>query len=86
MTQGRQQKRQKKAFGSYFKKTQEFRGGESLHTAIEKEIKSYLMTPEVDSDANPLDWWKTQEVNFSQTASVPLAALLRGVSAAEEML
>ncbi|XP_039544447.1 E3 SUMO-protein ligase ZBED1-like isoform X2 [Pimephales promelas] len=56
-------KKTKKSFGSYFKKPQEFRG-ESLHIAIEKEIQSYLMIPEVDSDVNPLDWWKTQEINF----------------------
>lgn len=57
-------KRKKKSFGSYFKKAQEFREDESLPTAIEKEIKSYLMIPEVDSEVNPLEWWKTQEVNF----------------------
>jgi len=56
-------KKDKKSLGSYFKKPQEFRG-ESLHNAIEKEIQSYLMIPEVDSDINPLDWWKTQEINF----------------------
>ncbi len=22
------------------------------------------MIPEVDSDVNPLDWWKTQEIHF----------------------
>ncbi len=58
-----QQKTQKQYFGSYFKKPQEFRG-ESLCIAIEKEIQSYLMIHEVDSDVNPLDWWKKQEINF----------------------
>ncbi len=58
MTPVNQQKREK-SFGSFFKKPQEFRG-ESLRSAIEKEIQSYLLIPEVDSDINPLDWWKTQ--------------------------
>uniref|UniRef100_A0AAR2J935 BED-type domain-containing protein n=1 Tax=Pygocentrus nattereri TaxID=42514 RepID=A0AAR2J935_PYGNA len=61
---GEPAKKTQKSFSSYFKKLQEFKEGESLHTIIEKEIKSYLMIPEVDSDVNPLDWWKTQEVNF----------------------
>lgn len=54
-------KKKKKSFGSYFKKTVR---GESQATGIEKEIKSYLLIPEVDSDVNPLEWWKTQEINF----------------------
>lgn len=45
-------------------KTQEFKEGKSVHTATEEEIKSYLMIPEVDSDVNLLDWWKTQDVHF----------------------
>ncbi|KAG9278042.1 zinc finger BED domain-containing protein 1-like [Astyanax mexicanus] len=57
-------KTKKSFFGSYFKKTKESKEGESLDTMIEKEMKSYLMIPEVDSDVNPLDWWKMQEVNF----------------------
>lgn len=61
----------KKSFGSYVKKPQEFRG-ESLHIAIEKEIQSYLMMPEMDSDVNPLDWWKTQEINFPTSKKVPV--------------
>lgn len=44
--------------------------GESQATGIEKEIKSYLLIPEVDSDVNPLAWWKTQEMNFPRLAKL----------------
>lgn len=55
----------KKSFGSYFKKRQQAsRVEESLQSAVEKEMQSYLMIPEIDSDTDPLSWWKTQEVNF----------------------
>ncbi|CAM4277049.1 unnamed protein product [Leuciscus chuanchicus] len=58
-------KKKKKSFGSYFKKTQQAnRVEESLQTAVEKEMQSYLMIPEIDSDTDPLSWWKAQEVNF----------------------
>ncbi|KAL2092747.1 hypothetical protein ACEWY4_012545 [Coilia grayii] len=53
--------KKKKSFGSYLKKTVR---RESQATAMEKEIKSYLMLPAVDSDVNPLEWWKTQEIRF----------------------
>lgn len=44
--------------------------GESQATAIEKEIQSYLMLPAVDSDFNPLEWWKTPEINFPKLAKL----------------
>lgn len=41
----------KKSFGSYFKKRQKAsRVEESLQSAVEKEMQSYLMIPEIDSD------------------------------------
>ncbi|KAK7934198.1 hypothetical protein WMY93_005094 [Mugilogobius chulae] len=55
-------KKTKKSFGSYFKKRQS--GKDSEQSTVEKEMQSYLMIPEMDSDADPLEWWKTQEVNF----------------------
>ncbi|XP_076849420.1 E3 SUMO-protein ligase ZBED1-like [Brachyhypopomus gauderio] len=62
-------KKTKKSFGSYFKKSvREER--ESQANVIEKEIKSYLLIPEVDSDVNPLEWWKTQEINFPRLAKL----------------
>lgn len=45
-------KKNKKSFGSYFKKTHPA-GGDRLQSAVEKELPSYLMIPETDSDANP---------------------------------
>ncbi|XP_060793244.1 E3 SUMO-protein ligase ZBED1-like [Neoarius graeffei] len=62
-------KKAKKSFRCYIKK-QEVRGGESLATAIENELKSYLMIPEVDSEVNPLEWWESQEVNFPRLAKL----------------
>lgn len=35
---------------------------------IEKEMLSYLSTPNVDSEMNPLEWWKTYEVNFPRVS------------------
>ncbi|XP_019900657.1 zinc finger BED domain-containing protein 1-like [Esox lucius] len=62
-------KKTKKYFGSYFKK-HKAGGEEALATAIEKEVKSFLLIPEVDSDVNPLDWWKSQEVHFPRLGKI----------------
>lgn len=49
------------------------------------------MIPEVDSDVNPLDWWKKQETNFYGLGKLanqclPQAALMTGLLAQEEIL
>lgn len=38
--------------------------------AIEVELRSYLQALDVDGEADPLEWWKLHQANFSRVASL----------------
>ncbi|XP_042359805.1 E3 SUMO-protein ligase ZBED1-like [Plectropomus leopardus] len=37
---------------------------------IETELTTYLLTPEVDPDTDPLDWWKRHQPNFPRLSNL----------------
>lgn len=37
---------------------------------IETELTTYLLTPEVDPDTNPLDWWKRHQPNCPRLSNL----------------
>ncbi|KAJ8270429.1 hypothetical protein GJAV_G00114470 [Gymnothorax javanicus] len=51
---------------------------------IETELTTYLLTPEVDPDTDPLDWWKRHQPNFPRLSNLAKKYLsvppLRGFS------
>lgn len=64
-------KKAKKTLGSFFKKETTPSGqGLPIKEAIEMELKSYLLTPEADSETDPLGWWKIHEFNFPRVSSL----------------
>nr|XP_054600927.1 E3 SUMO-protein ligase ZBED1-like [Nothobranchius furzeri] len=42
----------------------------TLRELIEKELQAYLSTPNVDSEMNPLEWWKAHEVFFPKVSQL----------------
>ncbi|KAL6465097.1 hypothetical protein MHYP_G00252300 [Metynnis hypsauchen] len=55
----------KRSLGSYFKSTAMSQDSSvQLNDAIETELSSYLLTPTIDGEENPLVWWKLHQVNF----------------------
>ena len=35
-----------------------------LEQALEAELNSYLLSPTIDSEADPLAWWKLHQVTY----------------------
>lgn len=54
-----------KKLGSYFK-ISTVSPMECLHfnDAVEAELNSYIVTPAIDGEEDPLAWWKQHQVNF----------------------
>ena len=68
----REAKKVKRSLGSFFKKASTQAGPAALfdRDAIEVEIKSYLQSVEVDGEANPLEWWRLHQTDFSRLANL----------------
>ena len=49
---------------SPFQKKQNEDSAATTDSIIQSEINSYLMTPILDSEADPLSWWREQKINY----------------------
>lgn len=56
--------KKKMTLAAFFKQNAVSSPNQSEAEKIETELKSYLLTPEVDPDTNPLEWWKRHQPNF----------------------
>ncbi|KAK1875045.1 Zinc finger BED domain containing protein 1 [Dissostichus eleginoides] len=56
--------KKKMTLAAFFKKNPVSSPNQSEAEKIETELKSFLLTPEVDPDTNPLEWWKRHQPNF----------------------
>ncbi|XP_074551526.1 E3 SUMO-protein ligase ZBED1-like [Halichoeres trimaculatus] len=54
----------KKTLASFFKQRTATTTASTLREAIENELSSYLQSASVESDTDPLKWWKDHEVVF----------------------
>lgn len=68
------EEKRKKSLSSFFKMQSKSSMGSSSDTlsedSIKMELRSYLQTQEVDSNTDPLTWWKSREVNFPRIAKL----------------
>ncbi|XP_051784492.1 E3 SUMO-protein ligase ZBED1-like [Erpetoichthys calabaricus] len=69
------EEKRKKSFSSFFKKQRMGSMGSSSvrlsdEESIKMELRTYLQTTEVDSDADPLEWWKCHQANFPRVAKL----------------
>lgn len=69
------EEKRKKSLSSFFKmQSKSSMGSSSCDTlsedSIKMELRSYLQTQEVDSNTDPLTWWKSREVNFPRIAKL----------------
>ncbi|RXN23605.1 zinc finger BED domain-containing 1-like protein [Labeo rohita] len=67
--------KRKKSLSSFFKKQSTSSMGCSGETLSEEEnikmeLRAYLQTTEVDSDADPLQWWRCYQANFPCVAKL----------------
>ncbi|XP_067236702.1 E3 SUMO-protein ligase ZBED1-like [Chanodichthys erythropterus] len=56
-------KKAKKSLGSFFKTSPAPSSMVPSH-AVEAELNSYLVSPTIDSEMDPLTWWRLHQVNF----------------------
>ncbi|KAK1897704.1 Microtubule-associated serine/threonine-protein kinase 2 [Dissostichus eleginoides] len=66
--------KKKMTLAAFFKKNPVSSPNQSEAEKIETELKSFLLTPEVDPDTNPLEWWKRHQPNF------PRLSVLQGLT------
>ncbi|XP_073689131.1 E3 SUMO-protein ligase ZBED1-like [Garra rufa] len=69
------EEKRKKSLSSFFKKQSTSSMGCSGETFSEEEnikmeLRAYLQTKEVDSDADPLQWWRCYQANFPRVAKL----------------
>ncbi len=69
------EEKRKKILSSFFKKQSTSSMGCSGETlseeeSIKMELRAYLQTTEVDSDADPLEWWRCHQANFPRVAKL----------------
>ncbi|RXN16177.1 zinc finger BED domain-containing 1-like protein [Labeo rohita] len=57
-------KKTKKSLGSFFKTVTAMPVSLQLEEAIASELNSYLLNPTIDSEEDPLLWWKQHRINF----------------------
>lgn len=59
-------KKQRKSLGSFFKKQSPSADALPLteRQKVQSELESYLMSPDADSESEPLEWWRLHEHNF----------------------
>lgn len=68
-----QAKKAKKSLGSFFKQsgaTAKSVFSVAIKDAVEAELNSYLLTPSIDKEEDPLAWWKTHKVSFPHLAKL----------------
>lgn len=59
--------KRKKTLATFFKKSVVLpTSDQSEEAKIETELATYLLLPEADPDTDPLQWWKSNEFNFSR--------------------
>ncbi|XP_024139828.2 zinc finger BED domain-containing protein 1, partial [Oryzias melastigma] len=74
-------KKVKHSLGSFLKaasaapSTSVEREAPSVKELVEKELHSYLALPNIDSEVNPLEWWKVHKVNFPRVSQLALKYL-----------
>ncbi|XP_076137121.1 E3 SUMO-protein ligase ZBED1-like [Alosa pseudoharengus] len=56
--------KKKMTLAAFFKQNVVSSPNQSEAEKIETELKSYLLTLEIDPDTNPLEWWKRHQPNF----------------------
>ncbi|XP_046724696.1 uncharacterized protein LOC124398485 isoform X1 [Silurus meridionalis] len=57
--------KKKMTLAAFFKKNTPVASPHQLEAVkIETELTTYLFTPEVDPDTDPLEWWKRHQPNF----------------------
>lgn len=76
--------KEKQSLGSFFKSSTV-----QLEDAMEAELNSYLVTPAIDGEEDPLVWWKVYNVNFlmlSKLAQIPVYTSQRfAISVSEQV-
>ena len=67
-------KKQRKSLGSFFKKQSQEEDDLPLteEQKVESELEKYLMCPDADSEAEPLDWWRLHGHNFPRLSQPPV--------------
>ena len=73
--------RKKMTLAACFKKNAVSSPNQSEEEKIETELKSYLLTPDVDPDTNPLEWWKRHQPNFPR-----LSVLAKNTSQSQQQV
>lgn len=71
VTSAPQAKKAKKSLGSFFKQSETSAKGDSsltLKDALEAELNTYLLTPPIDKEGDPLAWWKVHKLIFPRLA------------------
>ncbi|KAJ8014499.1 hypothetical protein DPEC_G00040860 [Dallia pectoralis] len=60
-----------KSLGSFFKQSETVAKGDSsltLKDALEAELNTYMLTPPIDKEEDPLAWWKVHKLSFPRLA------------------
>lgn len=71
VTSAPQAKKARKSLGSFFKQRETEAKGDSsltLKDALEAELNTYLLTPPIDKEEDPLAWWKVHKLSFPHVA------------------
>ncbi|XP_048094720.1 E3 SUMO-protein ligase ZBED1 isoform X2 [Alosa alosa] len=64
-------KKARKSLGSFFKTAPiPVSPSVQLERAVEAELNSYLLSPTIDSEADPLAWWRLHGVHFPQLSKL----------------
>lgn len=66
-------KKAKRSLSSYFKKPSAPTGqgtSKPSRASIDLELSMYLQTPDLDSEKDPLQWWRQRELNFPLVAKL----------------
>ncbi|XP_077063423.1 E3 SUMO-protein ligase ZBED1-like [Siphateles boraxobius] len=63
-------KKAKKSLGCFFKTSPAPLSSMVLSHAAEAELDSYLVSPTIDSETDPLTWWRLHQVNFPQLSKL----------------
>lgn len=64
-------KKAKKSLGSFFKTAPvPTSSSVQLEQAVEAKLNSYLLFPTIDSEADPLAWWKLHQVSFPRLSEL----------------
>lgn len=73
------EEKRKKSLSSFFKRQSKSSIGSSdtlsEEDSMELELRSYLQTPKVDGNTDPLAWWRTYEANYPRVAKLALQYL-----------